>query len=82
MKPSEYVQRQLRFTPFPTEDVGWMIDQAGDDLFLFSSDYPHPEGGRNPIGRFEASLANHTEETREKFYYRNMAHLMGRVLAT
>lgn len=81
MKPSEYVQRQLRFTPFPTEDVGWMIDQAGDDLFLFSSDYPHPEGGRNPIGRFEASLANHADETREKFYYRNMAHLMGRVLA-
>ena len=32
MKPSEYVQRQLRFTPFPTEDVGWMVDQCGPDL--------------------------------------------------
>lgn len=80
MKPSEYVQRQLRFTPFPTEDVGWLIDQDGPDLYLFSSDYPHPEGGRNPIGRFEASLANHSNETREKFYYANMAHLMGKVL--
>lgn len=80
MKPSEYVQRQLRFTPFPTEDVGWMIDQCGDDLFLFSSDYPHPEGGRNPLGRFEASLANHGEATKQKFYFDNMHHLMGKVL--
>ena len=77
MKPSEYVQRQLRFTPFPTEDVGWMIDQSGDDLFLFSSDYPHPEGGRNPISRFEASLGTRSEATREKFYHSNMAFLMG-----
>jgi hypothetical protein len=25
---------------------------------MFSSDYPHVEGGRRPIERFEASLAN------------------------
>jgi uncharacterized protein len=81
MKPSEYVQRQLRFTPFPTEDVGWMIDQSGPDLFLFSSDYPHPEGGRNPIARFDACLENHSDEVREKFYFKNMEHLMGPVLA-
>ena len=81
MKPSEYVQRQLRFTPFPTEDVGWMIDQCGPDLFLFSSDYPHPEGGRNPIGRVDACLAGHSDEAREKFYFSNMAGLMGPVLA-
>ena len=80
MKPSEYVQRQLRFTPFPTEDVGWMIDQCGPDLFLFSSDYPHPEGGRNPIGRFDACLTGHSDEVRDKFYFKNMAGLMGPVL--
>ncbi len=77
MKPSEYVHRQMRFTPFPTEDVGWLVDQAGSDLFLFSSDYPHPEGGRNPIGRFDASLANHSAEVHERFYYSNMADLLG-----
>jgi uncharacterized protein len=78
LKPSEFVQRQLRFTPFPSEDIGWMIDQTNDDLYLFSSDYPHPEGGRNPIGRFEASLADRSELIRDKFYFRNMAFLMGR----
>ena len=26
LRPSEYVRRQVRFTPYPTEDVGWIID--------------------------------------------------------
>ena len=26
-------------------------------LYLFSSDYPHAEGGRDPLGRFERSWA-------------------------
>ena len=58
LRPTEYVQRQVRFTPYPTEDVGWIIEQAGPDVCLFSSDYPHVEGGRRPIERFEASLGD------------------------
>ena len=56
--PSDYVHRQVRFTPYPTEDVGWIVDQAGADLVMFSSDYPHVEGGRKPLERFEASLGD------------------------
>ncbi len=26
-----------------------MIEQAGAELFMFSSDYPHPEGTKDPI---------------------------------
>jgi predicted TIM-barrel fold metal-dependent hydrolase len=46
---------------------------------MFASDYPHPEGGRDPIGRFEASLNEHgiSEPARERFYHRNFADLMG-----
>ena len=44
LKPSEFVRRQVRFTPFPFEDAGWLVDQAGPELFMFSTDYPHPEG--------------------------------------
>src|SRR5690606_39704082 len=29
LRPSAYVRRQIRFTPYPTEDVGWVIAQAG-----------------------------------------------------
>ena len=28
LRPSDYVQRQIRVTPYPTEDVGWIIAQG------------------------------------------------------
>ena len=56
MRPSEYVQRQVRATPYPHEDTGWTIANTGPEVCLFSSDFPHVEGGRNPIGRFERSM--------------------------
>jgi len=78
LRPSEYVSRQVRFTPFPFEDVGWLVSQCGEELFLFSSDYPHPEGGRDPIGRFEASFeaAGTPVHARERFYRANFEALM------
>jgi predicted TIM-barrel fold metal-dependent hydrolase len=77
MRPSDYVHRQVRFTPYPTEDVGWIIEQAGEDLAMFSSDYPHVEGGRKPVERFEASLGDAGDEVRQKFYVDNFLFLMG-----
>ena len=77
LRPGDYVHRQVRFTPYPTEDVGWIIEQAGADLVLFSSDYPHVEGGRKPVERFEASLGDASEEVRHQFYAENFLFLMG-----
>ncbi len=85
LRPSDYVHRQVRFTPYPTEDVGWIVEQAGADLVLFSSDFPHVEGGRRPLERFEASLGDASEEVRRRFYAENFLYLMGsaaRTLAT
>jgi uncharacterized protein len=78
LRPSEYVRRQVRATPYPTEDVGWIIEQAGTEVCMFSSDYPHVEGGRRPIERFEASLGDAGEEVRRRFYCDNFLDLMGR----
>ena len=77
MRPSEYVRRQMRFTPYPTEDVGWIIEQSGPEVCMFSSDYPHVEGGRRPIERFEASLATTSAAARQAFYHDNFVDLMG-----
>jgi predicted TIM-barrel fold metal-dependent hydrolase len=77
MKASEYVHRNLFFTPFPREPVGWMIEQCGCDLFLFSSDYPHPEGTKDPIQRFEETMDGVSTEARERFYSGNYAAMMG-----
>jgi predicted TIM-barrel fold metal-dependent hydrolase len=81
MKPSEYVRRQIRATPYPTEDVGWVVAQAGEEVCLFSSDFPHVEGGRNPIRRFDASLEGLSERARQRFYCDNFIDLMGNALS-
>ena len=79
MKPSKFISRQVKFTPFAFEDAGWLISQAGEELFLFSSDYPHPEGGRDPIKRFEASFDQSEigADARERFYSENFKDMMG-----
>lgn len=76
LKPSEYVQRHLKFTPFPGEPVGWMIEQAGEELFMFSTDYPHPEGGRDPLAKFEATLEETDAAAQRRFYFDNMHELL------
>ena len=81
LRPSEFVRRQIRVTPYPAEDVGWIIEQAGEELCLFSSDYPHVEGGRNPLGRFEASTRGLSERAKQRFYCDNFVDLMGAALA-
>lgn len=77
VKPSEYIRRHIKFTPFPGEDVGELIRLEGADLFLFSSDYPHPEGTNDPVGRFERTFADVTEADREKFYRTNFEEMLG-----
>jgi predicted TIM-barrel fold metal-dependent hydrolase len=77
LAPSEYVRDRLFFTPFPGEPVGWMIEQCGEEVFCFSSDYPHPEGTKDPIGRFEATLDGVTDTARERFYRANLATMLG-----
>ncbi len=73
--PSEQLTQQMAFTPFVFEEVGALIDQSNEDLYLFSSDYPHIEGGRNPIGRFEAALGDRGGATRDKFYADNFLRI-------
>lgn len=77
LRPSEYVRRQMKFTPYPTEDVGWIIEQAGAETVLFSSDYPHVEGGRRPIERFERAMEDCSDADRQAFYHDNFVDLIG-----
>ncbi len=77
MRPSDYVRRSMKFAPYPTEDVGWIIEQAGPETMLFNSDYPHVEGGRRPIERFERSLGDASDAVRQAFYCDNFLQLMG-----
>jgi predicted TIM-barrel fold metal-dependent hydrolase len=81
-RPSEIVRRQVRVTPYPHEDAGWIIANAGEEVCLFSSDFPHVEGGRNPLKRFGDSLAHTPARGVERFYCDNFIDLMGEGLAS
>lgn len=76
-RPSETVIEHLRFTPYPYEAVGDLIEASDDRLYLFSSDYPHTEGGRHPLGRFGQALTGRGEQTLERFYCGNFASMFG-----
>ena len=71
--PSEQAAAQLRFTPYPFEDVGLLCRESNPCLYMFSSDYPHAEGGRDPVARFDRSLNGHSPEVIEGFYAGNAA---------
>lgn len=80
MRPSDFVKRQIRVTPYPHEDTGWIIAQAGEQVALFSSDFPHVEGGRNPMKRFGDALRDTPAAAQQRFYCDNFIDLMGRGL--
>ena len=73
--PTEQITTHMAFTPFVYEDVGTLVNESNNELYLFSSDYPHHEGGRNPLGRFERSLDGHTAQTLDRFYADNFSRV-------
>ncbi|CAN5381305.1 amidohydrolase family protein [soil metagenome] len=79
-KPSEILRRQLRVTPYPHEDTAWIIANSGPEMCLFSSDFPHVEGGRNPLKRFNDALEGASDAAKRGFYRDNFIDLMGKGL--
>ena len=73
--PSEQMVQQLRFTPYPFEDVAQLVSESSPALYMFSSDYPHAEGGRDPIGRFVRSTESLTDDERALFFADNFRTL-------
>ena len=75
--PSEYVQKHIKVTAFPGEDIGWLLNNGAADLMMFASDYPHHEGTNDPISRFEKTMEGVSEEKKTKFYSTNFKVLLG-----
>jgi predicted TIM-barrel fold metal-dependent hydrolase len=72
MLPSVYVQRNIRVTPYWVEAVDLFIDRYGlEDVYVFSTDFPHIEGGKDPIGKFLASSSRVDDGYVERFFVDN-----------
>ncbi len=56
-KPSEYFATNIRIGCFDFEPVSEYIEKFGfEDVYCYSSDYPHNGGGKDPIGNFSRNL--------------------------
>jgi len=72
MKPSEYIRRNVRVTPYRFEPVADYIDRYGfAECYCFSSDFPHPEGGTRPIQEFVEHIDRLGPRIAEQFFVTN-----------
>jgi hypothetical protein len=78
MKPSAYLARNVRVTPFIFEPVGEYYDRWPHlgDVYCYSSDYPHREGGKASHLRFLKEVERHGGDVVDRFFRRNSAWLM------
>jgi predicted TIM-barrel fold metal-dependent hydrolase len=80
MKPSEYVHRNVRVSPFSFEPVDQYMGRFPylKDVYCFSSDYPHFEGGIDPIHSMAARVEPLGSDVVKKFFVTNSEWVMPR----
>jgi uncharacterized protein len=66
-RPSGYVRRQVRFTAFWSEPIAWLGAVSDPGLYMFSSDFPHPEGSEDALARVRASLDGQPDDVVGQF---------------
>lgn len=78
MRPSEYIDRNVRVTPFHFEPVDMYFDRYPNlqNVFCYSTDFPHAEGGKESIRIFAETLSGVSADLRDKFFYRNATLLL------
>jgi len=78
LKPSEYISRQVRFTPLTSCDpLQPTLDQLPPELLVFSSDFPHLEGRADAVDVCKAQLNGASDHTRRQFFGESIGTLMG-----
>jgi len=76
--PSFYLRRNVRVSPFDFEPIDVFINRNPvlGDIMCFASDYPHVEGGKDPVGAWYKRLKPFGPEMVEKFFVTNAQWLM------
>lgn len=78
MRPSEYLARNVRVTPFFFEPTERYIERNPEllNVFCYSTDYPHREGGKYSKDLYLKRLAGFGDDVLEKFFVKNGEHLL------
>lgn len=78
LKPSEYIHRNVRISPFFFEPVDRYIreDPFLADVLCYSSDYPHVEGGKNSMEIMHKKIDPFGDDIVKKFFRTNAEWVM------
>jgi predicted TIM-barrel fold metal-dependent hydrolase len=77
LRPSQYVQRQVKVAVFCYEGPRRLIDDLGEDMLMFSSDYPHAEGIARPVEDYLRIAGPIEGRAGEQLYAGNLEWLVG-----
>jgi predicted TIM-barrel fold metal-dependent hydrolase len=73
---SDQVRRSLRITPLYGEQFGQQLRTCGlDDVFVFGTDVPHPEGGVQPLQEVFGQLGHEPGDDLERVLVHNAEEL-------
>jgi predicted TIM-barrel fold metal-dependent hydrolase len=73
LKPSEYLSRNVRVTPYYFEPIGLYLERYPhlQDCYCYSTDYPHNEGGRQARDRYYEGIRHLGDQVVGKFFAEN-----------
>lgn len=70
--PSDFIRENVRVMSFEFEPVGKYIDNFGlEEVYCYASDFPHHEGGKDPMNKFLSGLHGKSPEMIRKFFVEN-----------
>jgi predicted TIM-barrel fold metal-dependent hydrolase len=76
-KPSDYIRSNVRVSVFDFEKIDDYLQKydVAEDVLCYASDFPHIEGGKDPMGDFARRLERFGPRVMEKFFVTNGAYL-------
>ena len=74
--PSTYVREHVRIAAFGFEQPAALIEAAGEDLFMFCSDYPHAEGIADPVDDYRVLAGDVPGRAGEQLWSGNVDWLL------
>jgi predicted TIM-barrel fold metal-dependent hydrolase len=75
-RPSDYVLRHVRVAALAYEGPAPLVEQVGEDTFMFGSDWPHAEGIAEPRTGYERAIKTLSDSARVKIMGANAAWLL------
>ncbi|MHB8512208.1 MAG: amidohydrolase family protein [Actinomycetota bacterium] len=76
-KPSQYFRNHVRVGVMAYEQPARLIGLAGEDIYMFGSDWPHSEGLDDPVNVTKSVIPDLSAEATEKLFARNGEWLLG-----